>query len=51
MESKASQSQTALKKPRSSSEPRPSCPPFKVPSFFMEENIMPHHFMNSLKVT
>ncbi|XP_045804355.1 transcription factor bHLH110 [Trifolium pratense] len=30
MESKASQSQTALKKPRSSSEPRPSCPPFKV---------------------
>jgi hypothetical protein len=33
MESKASQSQTALKKPRSSSEPRPSCPPFKVPSF------------------
>lgn len=30
MESKVSQSQTALKKSRSSSESRPSCPPFKV---------------------
>lgn len=38
MESKVSQSQTALKKSRSSSESRPSCPPFKVPYLSWDKN-------------